>query len=250
MLRSITAMLLTLGMAIPSFAMDREYYSIKDVQVTDVTEITNQAEIFSKYNGFGLNQDCNSNSKVLPKYSGDSLIDDLKSGLNVLDTIEVIVDKIINIGKKIFVVVEAGKPVVNLKLDTANALPQGLTCWSDLSGWQFPQSKVYNVKYKNAYGMTVVDYTYRVTYTAGGSVDGIGKYITNATFQPANIYVAWGFEFDASAVIPSVFNTGSRQDPVAGMQMNMQWKVTSPLAHAQSTETYFVSGENKLVELD
>lgn len=246
MLRSMTAMLLTLGMAIPSFAMDREYYSIKDVKVTDVTAVTNQAEVFSRYDGFGLNQDCNSSAKFLPKYSNETLLDNL----NPLDAVEVIVDKIINIGKKIFAVVDAGKPVVNVKLDTANALPQGLTCWSDLSGWQFPQSKVYNVKYKNAYGMTVVDYTYRVTYTAGGSVDGIGKYITNATFQPANIYVAWGFQFDATAVVPSVFNTGSRQDPVAGMQMNMQWKVTSPLAHAQSTETYFVSGENKLVELD
>lgn len=238
MFRSLLAMALSMGMASAAFATDKAYYEISKVKVTDVTEQYARAGLL-KVNDNGLNQDCNvEESKSL----GQSPTDPLKD-------IEVIVDQIINIGKKIFAVIEAGRPVVNLKIDNANALPKGLTCWSDLAGWNVPQSKVYNVQYENGFGMTVVDFTYRVLYTAGGNYNGVGKYITNATFQPANVSVGWGFNFDASATIPSVFNTGSKNDPVAGMQMNMEWKVTNVVSHEQGAESYYVSGENKMEKL-
>lgn len=243
MIRSLVAMALTLGMASSAFAMDKAYFEIKNVKVTDVTEQYEQADLFAAK--VGLKQDCNSQSPFNVRYSGE-----IAQDVNPLNAVELIVDQIINIGKKIFNVISAGRPVVNIKLDTANALPKGLSCWSDLSGWNIPQSKVYNVQYENGFGMTVVDFSYRVTYTAGGSADGVGKYITNATFMPANVSVGWGFQFDAAANIPSVFNTGSKRDPVAGMQMNMEWKVTSAIAHEQGTESYFVSGENKLVHME
>lgn len=232
------ALALTVAMTSPALAVDKAYFQIKKVTVTDVTEQYSQEPVLAAMNG--LNQDCNSFS-VAPLAG--------QKDLNPLNAVELILDQIINIGKKIFNVINNGRPVVNLKLDTANALPKGLTCWSDLAGWKIPQSKVYNVQYENGFGMTVVDFSYRVTYTAGGSANGVGKYLTNATFMPANVSVGWGFQFDAAAAIPSVFNTGSKVDPVAGMQMNMEWKVTSPVAYEQGTETYFVSGENKLVEM-
>nr|BFD58809.1 hypothetical protein CKG001_09160 [Bdellovibrio sp. CKG001]BFD62234.1 hypothetical protein BdHM001_09150 [Bdellovibrio sp. HM001]BFD67848.1 hypothetical protein HAGR004_28700 [Bdellovibrio sp. HAGR004] len=246
MIRSLIAAALTLGMASSAFATDKAYFEIKKVTVRDVTEQYPQMDTFAK-GANGLSQDCNSQRPLRVKFTGES---DIANEVNPLNAIELIVDQIINIGKKIFAVINAGKSVVNLKMDTANALPAGLTCWSDLHGWNVPQSKVYNVVYENGFGMAVVDFSYRVTYTAGGSADGVGKYITNATFMPANLSVAWGFNFDATAVIPSVFNTGTKRDPVAGMQMNMEWKATSPMAYEQATESYFVSGENKLIQLD
>ncbi len=244
MKRSLIVLALALGFTTPALAIDKSYFEIKKVKVTDVTEQYGDAAVMAAK--AGLNQDCNSSAPFKIKTTGDVM----QSDLNPLNAVELFVDQIINIGKKIFNVISQGRPVVNIKLDTANALPKGLSCWSDLSGWNMPNSKVYNVQYENGFGMTVVDYSYRVIYTAGGSADGIGKYITNATFMPANVSVGWGFEFDASAAIPSVFNTGSKQNPVAGMQMNMEWKVTSPMAHEQGTEAYFVSGENKLVEMN
>lgn len=231
-------------MTAPSaFSLDKAYFDVTQVQITEVKDLTSSVDTFAQA---GLDGNCSANLPLTAKFSDDASF----GSLNPLETIELIVDQIINIGKKIFNVVEAGRPVVNIKMDTANALPRGLTCWADLSGWNRPASKVFNVKYQNALGMTVVDFSYRLTYTAGGSADGVGKYITNATFQPANVYVAWGFKFDATAEIPSVFNTGSKADPVAGMQMMLDWKVTSPLAHIQQAESYFVSGTNELVQLE
>ena len=240
--RILVVLALTVGMTSSAFAVDKAYFQIKNVKVTDVTEQYSQAPVLAAMNG--LNQDCNAFGMSPMGQKGQVANDP-----NPLNAVELILDQIINIGKKIFNVINNGRPVVNIKLDTANALPKGLTCWSDLANWNIPQSKVYNVQYENGFGMTVVDFSYRVTYTAGGSADGVGKYITNATFMPANVSVAWGFQFDANAAIPSVFNTGSKNNPVAGMQMNMEWKVTSPVSYEQGTETYFVSGENKLVEM-
>jgi hypothetical protein len=240
MIRSLSVIVLALGLANSAFAVDKAYFDIKNVKVTDVTE---KYQTVAPMAQAGLQEECASSGPLMVRYSSD-----LPSG-NPLDQVEVIVDQIINIGKKIFAVVQAGKPVVNIKLDTANALPKGLTCWSDLTGWNVPESKVYQIDYTNGLGMNVVSFAYRVTYTAGGSVNGTGKYITNATFMPANVSVAWGFNLDAQAAIPSVFNTGTKEAPVGGMQMNMAWKVTSPVLERQMTESYFVSGENKLIKL-
>lgn len=244
MKRSLVVFALALGFTTSALAIDKSYFEIKKVKVTEVTE--RYGDVSNIAATAGLHEDCNNSASFSIKNTGETV----QSNLNPLNTIELYIDQIINLGKKIFNIISQGRPVVNIKLDTANALPKGLSCWSDLSGWNMPNSKVYNVQYENALGMTVVDYSYRVIYTAGGSVDGTGKYITNATFMPANVSVGWGFEFDATASIPTVFNTGTKQNPVAGMQMNMEWKVTSPLSYEQGTEAYFVSGENKLVEMN
>ena len=242
MLRSLAVFALTTGVATSSFAMDKAYFEIKNVKVTEVTE---QYSGLMATNKQVLPQECSSQRPLRAVRSNEAAM----PAVGPLDAVEAIVDQIINIGKKIFAIVAAGTPVVNINLDTANALPQGVTCWSDLAGWQVPNSKVYNVVYENGFGMEVVNFTYRVMFTAGGNVDGIGQYITNATFLPADLSVGWGFKFDANAQIPSVFNMGSRKDPVAGMQMNLAWKLTSPVAHEQSVESFHVSGKNVLLHM-
>ena len=167
----------------------------------------------------------------------------------VLDDVGVSLDKIINIGKKVWDIVAKGKPVVSLKTDVAHALPAGVTCWRDLTNWSMPQAKTYEVSYKNVYGFEVVHFSYRVVYTSGGSFKNTGKYLTQATIMPANVYVAWGFQLDALAEVPLVMNMGSVESPVAGMQLDMKWKVTSPLAESQMTESYAISGDGTFKSL-
>ncbi|MNJ98417.1 hypothetical protein D3C87_161830 [compost metagenome] len=242
MIRLVSALVLALGVSSQALAVDKAYFEIKKVTVRDVT--AQYAQNYGAKTG-GLNADCNSAQGQANVVDGKPLVDG-----NPLGVVEIFVDQIINIGKKIWAIVDAGRPVVNVKIDVAHALPKGLSCWSDLSGWQMPQSKVYNVNYENGLGMTILDYSYRVTFTAGGNADGVGQYITNATFQPAEIYVAWGFNFGAEAQVPSVFNMGSKTSPVAGMQMDMKWHFKSPLAHNEMTETFFVSGKNELVHME
>ena len=226
-------------------ALPQDYYEVKKVSVRDVTK---------KY-------PVHMNDQVAPWDNGSCAPSNtplnftftnavrMNNGSDALASIDVMLDQIINMGKKVWSIVEAGKPVVNVKLNSAHALPKGLSCWSDLSGWKKPQSKVYNVAYENAYGMTMVDFTFRVTFTAGGNANGTGAYITNATMMVANLYVFWGLKFDATVEVPSVFNMGTNDNPIAGMQMNMNWKVDSPITYNEGSETFYISGQNKIEHL-
>ncbi len=223
--------------------VDPKYFQLTKVRVFDVSsQYEAQSQNLAQA---GLLESCDSSQKTLVGVTSDQT-----SNADPLSAIEVVVDRIINIGKKLWAILDAGRPVVNIKTYTANALPQGLTCWSDLTGWNVPKSKVYKVAYENAYGAEVVTFAYRVSFTAGGSLNGQGKYLTNATIMPADIDVSWGFSLDAQAEVPSVFNTGTKEAPVAGMQMLMKWQVKSVMSHLEQAETFYVGGNNLLKHLE
>lgn len=238
---------LVLSLATPAMAVEDAYFQIKKVSVRDVTE---------KYEGTAVMAtpvmaNCaavNANGELLSPMAAP--VKGADAELNPLTQLDIYLDQIINLGRKVWNIIEAGRPVVNVKMDVANALPRGLSCWNELSGWQIPQSKVYEVVYENGFGAEVVTFAYRVTFTAGGGMNGKGKYVTNATFMPASLNVSWGFTFNATAEIPSVFNMGTTDNPVAGMQMVMKWSVDTPVTHIEESETFFVSGDNKLVHLE
>lgn len=258
MIRSLLSFVLALGLSLsilstPSFAFastsekaaDPAYFQIKEITATEVFDQDAMQSMADQHPVIGENCEALRNHLLLISRVGDSKLQDI----DPVTQLQVWVDQIINIGQKIWAVVEAGKPVVSAKMASASALPRGIQCWSDMSGWSMPQSKTYRIQYKNGYNMNVVDFTYRVMFTAGGNVNGVGQYITNATFVPANIYVAWGYKFDANAQVAAVFNHGTKQDPLAGMQMNMQWQVNSPLYHTETTESFFITGDNKLIKM-
>lgn len=225
-----------------SDSSDPKYFQLTKVKMTDVSaQYAAQSQNFAQA---GLLESCDIASKPLVGVTSDQKIE-----TDPLGMIEIVVDRIFNIGKKLWAILEAGRPVVNIKTYTANALPQGLTCWTDLTGWNVPKSKVYKVVYENAYGAEVVTFAYRVTFTAGGSLNGQGKYITNATIMPAEMDISWGFNLDAQAEVPSVFNTGTKDAPVAGMQMLMKWQVNSVMSHLEQAETFYVGGNNVLKHL-
>ncbi len=167
-----------------------------------------------------------------------------------LEIVDVVVDKVINIGKKIWEVVKAGKPVVSAKEMRATALPQGAKDWRQLQGWEAPRSRTYRIAYTNLYGMTVVDYSFRITYTYGGNVDGVGRYLTNVSVVPAKASVAWGYSFDSEASVPSVINLGSKTAPVAGMELQIKWTVKTALKHEQQQSAYFVDGKGGFKDLN
>lgn len=213
-----------------------EIKSVKHFEVTDSQALQAYRESvqFSAY-------DCQEQSRT---FANDwNPIDEI----NVAETI---LDKVINIGKKVWAVVELGRPVVDFKTDVATALPQGAKCWLQLAGWKAPEAKVYGVSFENAYGVEVVRFVYRVNYVYGGSVEGKGQYIGYATAAPVDMYVAWGWNFSAQASVPTVFNTGTKEAPVGGMQINMAYTVKTVMNELRQSQAYFVDGSGTFKKLD
>jgi len=166
-----------------------------------------------------------------------------------LNEAEVVLDQIINMGRKIWTIVDANRPVVNVAGNVATAVPQGLTTWQQLQGWQTPTSKTYRVLYENLYGIDVVDFSFRVLFTHGGNLNGKGRYLTNVTIVPASLDVAWGYTFSAQSIVPNVVNTGSTALPVAGMELQLKWTVDTVLKHSESTASFFVRGDGQFTQL-
>lgn len=155
-------------------------------------------------------------------------------------------DFIVNTGKKIWSLVEAGKPVVSVASQVAHAMPQGVTCWQDLTGWMPPHSYSYRISYENKYGSKVVDFTYRLSYLYGGQVNGKGRYLAQVSIVPANLSVSWGFKFNAESTIPMVYNMGTKENPIAGMRVDIKWSVDSIVTHMEQVHSFGVDGNGQI----
>ncbi len=158
----------------------------------------------------------------------------------------VILDAIVNIGEKIWTIADNGRPVFESKNISANAIPDGITNWQQLAGWQMPRSKSYRVSYVNLFGMTVVDFQYTVIFHYGGHFNHQGRYIQGATVDVANLFVAWGYSFKSTVEVPVVANLGTVSSPVAGIQMNIHWSVDTVVVHNESRAIYFINGLGEL----
>ena len=157
---------------------------------------------------------------------------------------------IVTIGEKIIQIVQAGKPVVNVTRDTISAVPGGVAAWTQLSGWQAPVTKVYSLTAENNLGMTIVDMRLKVSANTGGGIDGKGKFIANLVVVPSSIYVLWGFSADVFSEHQEAVNMGASDNPVAGMGFDIRYKYSSPIFTQQGTQSYFVSGDGVIKDIE
>ncbi len=188
--------------------------------------------------------------------SPEALIDELNASSFSANNAEfdvpgtlVIIDQIMNLGARAWKVVEANRPVANATGVKASALPEGITQWAQLAGWKSPRSKLVHMQYTNRFGMTVVDFTYRITYTYGGSYNSQGQYLTNVSVVPSHLFVAWGYRFNASAEVANTVNIQTSAHPIAGMEIGVSWKVDNVIISDQNSNSYFIKGTGELTDL-
>ncbi len=151
-------------------------------------------------------------------------------------------EEIVNIGAKIWALIQENKPVVHVEIPVAHAMPKGMKCWSELERWNAPRTQTYEVLYKNKFGMEVVKFRFRLQFTYGGSHLGMGRYLANATVLPAQLDVSWGYKFNANLDVGQAINLGSRDNPVAGLEMNLHWNVKTWVKESENSVHFFITG--------
>ncbi|HNW44618.1 MAG TPA: hypothetical protein PKI19_08945 [Elusimicrobiales bacterium] len=168
-------------------------------------------------------------------------VDDINGAVGMLDNI-------VNLMDKIFTLIAKNQPVVNINVNYANAVPFGLTHWTQLQGWSKPATKKYSFLIKNLYGMEVVKVIYQVRWTHSGSYQGKGKFLTGVTVEPLSVNTAWGYNVDLTAEVPdsTIANVGSSADPVASMQVQLKWKVHTIVQDMQEKAIYYVEGNGSM----
>jgi hypothetical protein len=158
-------------------------------------------------------------------------------------------NSLITIGEKIWQIVKAGEPVLNFAANSVSAIPNGAVCPFNMEGWSLPQSRTYRMTYTNLMGMNMIDFTYKVIFSYGGSYGGRGAYLTNVSIHPANVAVMWGQSFNANVNIANTLNIGTADNPVAGMQVILEWDVGNVVNKFKSQRIYFVEGRGSVQEL-
>lgn len=156
---------------------------------------------------------------------------------------------IVNVGQLAWSIVEANKPASNVSSEVANAIPKN-SDWENLVGWSAPQSHQFHVSYKNTLGSTVIDFTYRVIYLYGGNIAGKGHFLNGVSIIPTNLTVSWGYSFAAQAKVSSVINAGTAQNPIAAMQLQMQWTTSTIGKNTVQTQSYYIRGDGQFQALN
>lgn len=154
--------------------------------------------------------------------------------------------KIIALGKEIYEIVKAGKPVVDIVEATpVEVLPHdnGVAIPAvELSGWNAPVSKKYLLKTKNYLGMSPVVFEFMLLFSYGGSNQGVGAYITGAQIKPTRVSVKWGYNFSAKFKVQTIVNEGSMNDPVAGVVLMMDNTIQTVLQEERMSKTFYING--------
>jgi hypothetical protein len=150
---------------------------------------------------------------------------------------------IVNLGKEAWTFIEDRKPVVKYALTSANALPRGARCWLDLEAWSRPRARQFRVVYKNLYGFEIVEFAFRLVFTPGGSFRGKGRYLSHVTVLPAEIDVPWFFKLNAATTVKNVFNLGTADNPLAGIELLVEWQVETVLQHKQQSMSFGIYGD-------
>lgn len=172
-----------------------------------------------------------------------------------LGEVIMVVDQLIGLGKKIWPIIEAGKPVVNTTFTPAISIlprvegePHDVAFYN-MANWEAPRQKSYNVDFKNGWGMNVISFSYNVSYQYGGSYEGKGRYLTGVDVSASNISVSWGFNFDATSNLVSMANRGAQDDPIASATIKIQYEASSVLRNIQSTQSFHVTGDGDIQQL-
>jgi hypothetical protein len=112
-----------------------------------------------------------------------------------------------------------------------------------MANWSVPTAKTFRLSYKNVYGFEVIGFTYTIYFQHGGSLNGVGKYVTSLVIQASDIYAAWGgFKFDVTSELVSIANVGTEAEPVASGIINVKCIAKSILNEDQSTQSFYVDG--------
>lgn len=174
---------------------------------------------------------------------------DWDSGYYWGNTPLVILHQIVNLGNKIWRMMEKNRPVVNFKVNMANALPQGIDSPTQLQAWSAPNSRTFQVSYNNGFGRSVVDFSFRVLYVHGGNYKGKGKYLSQLSILPDLIHARAGFTVNAAVDASWVGNVGTEENPMAGAHMDLRWSVSSLLHHYESSATFSMQGDGAFLDV-
>jgi hypothetical protein len=222
-----------------SYGQDRDYLTVTSVKVTKIKQdIINQRiseVVFEKDLGQAKLLDL----PGMPDKSGHVSTEDVGKVISVTR-------ELVALGEDIYRLVQKGKPVNTTTYAPISVLPKVNGQAVDIfetEGWRLPSKATYEITYKNVYGMEVVKYRYSIIFTYGGTYQGKGAYLTAAQIVPDSVETLWGYTFTASMSLGGIQNHGTKENPIAGAVLAMQYSVETVVKASLTTDMYHITGK-------
>jgi hypothetical protein len=150
---------------------------------------------------------------------------------------------VINIAQKAWKFVADNKPFVDVKKMYANALPKGVNASTELDSWKVPVSITASIRWVNALKHDLVRMDITITFIPGGQYNGKGLYLDAVSIIPTYVAVKWPQKLEASVEVPSTVNMGTAEQPIAAMEMNLNYKFTNWIFEKiEGTYSFWVQG--------
>jgi hypothetical protein len=169
---------------------------------------------------------------------------------NPINEISIIIDSMIALGKKLWPIIDAGRPVITDRLaPSVSIIPRtdlAQAVLYEMENWSAPAVKRYRVAYKNKLGSDVVAFTYTVYFQFNGSWNNVGKYVTSLKVEASEIYTSWGFNLDATSEMINISNVGTKEAPIGSGIIQVSYKVKGYLNEVRSAQSFFVDGEGNI----
>lgn len=173
---------------------------------------------------------------------------------NALNSIIMVIDKLIAIGQKITPTIEKGRPVIsNNPMAAVSVLPrtdQKDFVVHEMGNWSIPKTAIFKVSYSNGFGSTVVEFNYAVTFQHSGTHKGKGKYLNGIRVSPKNINVSWGFDLEAASQLIAISNVGSEENVVAGATLEIVYTVKNWTKNITTADGFFVDGRGQIYRVN
>lgn len=175
----------------------------------------------------------------------------VNSRANVGEVI-MIAKELVALGEGIYTLVQKGKPHNTTSYAPVSVIPKlngSLVDIFETENWTVPRKNTFEINYKNLYGMSVVVFRYSVIFSYNGTYKGKGAYITSAIIVPESIKTSFGFDFSATMKLGGIMNHGTKQSPVAGAVLAMEYTVETFLQASLQTDSYHITGRGGFKEL-
>lgn len=158
---------------------------------------------------------------------------------------------IVALGEAIYDLVKKGKPTNVTEYAPISVVPKDpmtkeIVDIFDLEGFSMPVEKAYVAKVSNGVGKEVVQFTYKVMYSYGGSFNGAGKYLSGVIIVPQSVRTSFGWEFNASMKLSGMMNHGTKADPIAGVMLTIKYQMNGWSTAYERNDTIHITGAGQM----
>lgn len=158
---------------------------------------------------------------------------------------------IVALGEAIYELVKKGKPSNVTEYAPISVVPKDpmskeIVDIFDLEGFSFPVEKAYVARIRNMVGKEVVQFTYKVMYSYGGSYNGAGKYLSGVIIVPQSVKTTFGWEFNATMKLSGMMNHGTKADPIAGVMLTIKYQMNGWSTAYERNDTIHITGAGQM----